>query len=77
MGVLIFVTYGNFPVAIFLEFSLSSNHSDDTIIKMIFLFLGLITSTEKKIFDDLDIKTSHPKYWMPLVWAGTIVSSAR
>ncbi|XP_042864168.1 bestrophin-3-like isoform X2 [Penaeus japonicus] len=38
---------------------------------------GFMTSNEKKIFDDLDAKTSHPKYWMPLVWAGSIVSRAR
>ncbi|XP_071446566.1 uncharacterized protein [Hetaerina americana] len=33
--------------------------------------------TEKKIFEDLDLKTPHPKYWMPLVWAGSIVTRAR
>ena len=25
----------------------------------------------------MDEKASHPKYWMPLVWAGAIVSRAR
>nr|XP_045611052.1 bestrophin homolog 17-like isoform X1 [Procambarus clarkii]XP_045611055.1 bestrophin homolog 17-like isoform X1 [Procambarus clarkii]XP_045611056.1 bestrophin homolog 17-like isoform X1 [Procambarus clarkii] len=38
---------------------------------------GFMTSNEKKIFDALDEKTSHPKYWMPLVWAGSIVTRAR
>ncbi|KAF2351968.1 Bestrophin/UPF0187 [Trinorchestia longiramus] len=36
-----------------------------------------MTAQEKKIFEDLDRKTTHPKYWMPLVWAGTIVARAR
>ena len=40
-------------------------------------YSGLITASEKKIFDDLDRKTAHPKYWMPLVWAGAIVGTAR
>ncbi|KAK7080996.1 hypothetical protein SK128_013260 [Halocaridina rubra] len=38
---------------------------------------GFMTENEQKIFDDLDTKTPHPKYWMPLVWAGTIVTRAR
>ncbi|RXG68501.1 Bestrophin-2 [Armadillidium vulgare] len=38
---------------------------------------GFMTSSEKKIFDDLNSKTSHPMYWMPLVWAGAIVARAR
>lgn len=38
---------------------------------------GLLTSNEKKIFDDLSSKTTHPMYWMPLVWAGTVVARAR
>ncbi|XP_071522927.1 uncharacterized protein [Panulirus ornatus] len=38
---------------------------------------GFMTSNEQKIFESLDAKTSHPKYWMPLVWAGSIVSRAR
>ncbi|XP_076048194.1 bestrophin-2-like isoform X2 [Oratosquilla oratoria] len=38
---------------------------------------GFLTPNEKKIFDDLDSKTAHPKYWMPLVWAGSIVTRAR
>ena len=25
----------------------------------------------------MDEKASHPKYWMPLVWAGAIVTRAR
>ncbi|ROT82590.1 putative Bestrophin-2 [Penaeus vannamei] len=35
-----------------------------------------MTENEKKIFDDLDEKASHPKYWMPLVWAGSVVAGA-
>ncbi|XP_018014164.1 bestrophin-3 [Hyalella azteca] len=38
---------------------------------------GFLTSQEKKIFEAMNRKTTHPKYWMPLVWAGTIVSRAR
>ncbi|KAK4309385.1 hypothetical protein Pmani_018963 [Petrolisthes manimaculis] len=38
---------------------------------------GLMTLNEQKIFDDLDAKTAHPKYWMPLVWAGSIIARAR
>ncbi|XP_047482780.1 bestrophin-2-like isoform X2 [Penaeus chinensis] len=38
---------------------------------------GFMTENEKKIFDDLDEKASHPKYWMPLVWAGSVVARAR
>lgn len=36
-----------------------------------------MTANEQKIFDDLNAKTSHPKYWMPLVWAGSIIARAR
>ncbi|KAG7160182.1 Bestrophin-2-like 6 [Homarus americanus] len=36
-----------------------------------------MTTNEQKIFDALDAKTSHPKYWMPLVWAGSIITRAR
>lgn len=38
---------------------------------------GFMKEEEKKIFEMMDIKTSHPKYWMPLVWAGSIVTRAR
>ncbi|KAB7502682.1 Bestrophin-3, partial [Armadillidium nasatum] len=38
---------------------------------------GFMNSNEKKIFDHLNEVSSHSKYWMPLVWAGTIVSRAR
>jgi bestrophin-3 len=38
---------------------------------------GFLHLNEKKIFEDLDLKTSHPKYWMPLVWAGGIITRAR
>ena len=47
-------------------------------IKEVYLsVLGFLTESEKNIFNDLNSKTSHPKYWMPLVWAGTIVARAR
>ena len=39
--------------------------------------VGIVTESEKKIFDDLNEKTTHPKYWMPLIWAGSIVTRAR
>jgi len=32
---------------------------------------------EKKIFDDLNSRSQHAKYWMPLVWAGSIIARAR
>lgn len=38
---------------------------------------GFMKEEEKKIFESMDMKTSHPKYWMPLVWAGSIVTHAR
>lgn len=38
---------------------------------------GFLQPNEKKIFEDLDQKTVHPKYWMPLVWAGGIITRAR
>ncbi|XP_067012462.2 bestrophin homolog 24 [Anabrus simplex] len=38
---------------------------------------GFLQPNEKKIFEDLDQKTSHAKYWMPLVWAGGIITRAR
>lgn len=38
---------------------------------------GFMKEEEKKIFESMDKKTSHPKYWMPLVWAGSIVTRAR
>ena len=38
---------------------------------------GFMTSNEKKIFDDLMLSFSHPLYWMPLVWAGSIITRAR
>ena len=36
-----------------------------------------MTDTEKKIFELMNKKTPHLKYWMPLVWAGSIVTKAR
>jgi len=38
---------------------------------------GLLEENEMAIFHKLDNKSEHPKYWMPLVWAGTIVKRAR
>ncbi|KAK6628956.1 hypothetical protein RUM43_002773 [Polyplax serrata] len=38
---------------------------------------GWMLPGEKKIFEDLEHKTPHTKYWMPLVWAGGIVTRAR
>ena len=32
---------------------------------------------EKKIFDDLNARSRYSKFWMPLVWAGSIVARAR
>ena len=32
---------------------------------------------EKKIFEDLNCRSRHAKYWMPLVWAGSIIARAR
>ncbi|CAL4123145.1 unnamed protein product, partial [Meganyctiphanes norvegica] len=40
-------------------------------------YIGFMTASEKKIFDDLEEKTTHPKYFIPLVWAGSIVARAR
>lgn len=49
----------------------------DTVLSYSLFTSGIITASEKKIFDDLNTKTSHPKYWMPLIWAGSIVTRAR
>lgn len=38
---------------------------------------GLLEENELNIFRKMDNKSEHPKYWMPLVWAGTIVKRAR
>jgi len=38
---------------------------------------GLLEKNELVIFRKMDNKSEHPKYWMPLVWAGTIVKRAR
>lgn len=38
---------------------------------------GLMTSSEKKIFDGMAAKTNHPLHWLPLVWAGSVVARAR
>ncbi|XP_045105835.1 bestrophin-4-like isoform X2 [Portunus trituberculatus] len=38
---------------------------------------GFMTTNEKKIFSAMVEKTDHPLYYVPLVWAGTLVSRAR
>lgn len=38
---------------------------------------GIITESEKKIFEAVNKKTVHSVYWMPLIWAGAIVTRAR
>ena len=38
---------------------------------------GFLQPNEMKIFEDLERKTNHPKYWMPLVWASSILTRAR
>ncbi|CAL4066733.1 unnamed protein product, partial [Meganyctiphanes norvegica] len=38
---------------------------------------GLLEQNELDIFRKMDNKSEHPKYWMPLVWAATIVQRAR
>ncbi|MCL4137057.1 UNVERIFIED_CONTAM: hypothetical protein GTU68_040776 [Idotea baltica] len=38
---------------------------------------GFMTSNEKLIFEHMDEASPLSKYWMPLVWAGSIVARAR
>lgn len=38
---------------------------------------GFLTQDERVVFDSMNAKTSHPNYWMPLVWAATIVTQAK
>lgn len=38
---------------------------------------GFMTGNEKKVFSAMVDKTDHPLYYVPLVWAGTLVSRAR
>ena len=38
---------------------------------------GILVGKEKKIFEKMDNEVNHPKYWMPCVWAGAIVTRAR
>ena len=42
-----------------------------------FWFLEVMLPNEKNIFDDLNSRSCHQKYWMPLVWAGSIIARAR
>ncbi|KAB7499618.1 Bestrophin-3 [Armadillidium nasatum] len=38
---------------------------------------GLLESKEKDIIESMESKTTHMLYWMPLVWAGSVVTRAR
>lgn len=38
---------------------------------------GFLMPDEKALLESMDSKTSHPNYWMPLVWAATIVTQAK
>ncbi|CAG7827312.1 unnamed protein product [Allacma fusca] len=38
---------------------------------------GLMTESEKKIFDKLDAKSDVSKFWMPVVWASNLINRAR
>ncbi|XP_029342076.1 bestrophin-1-like [Acyrthosiphon pisum] len=38
---------------------------------------GFLMTDEKALLESMDSKTSHPNYWMPLVWAATIVTQAK
>ncbi|XP_018016214.1 bestrophin-3, partial [Hyalella azteca] len=38
---------------------------------------GLLTEQEQMIFDIIHWRTGTPKYWLPLVWAGAVVTKAR
>lgn len=38
---------------------------------------GFLMPDEKVLLDSMNSKTSHPNYWMPLVWAATIVTQAK
>lgn len=36
-----------------------------------------MNANEKVIFDHMDNLSNHSKYWMPIIWAGSIVTRAR
>lgn len=38
---------------------------------------GFLLPDEQALFNSMNAKTSHPNYWMPLVWAATIVTQAK
>ncbi|XP_014247169.1 uncharacterized protein LOC106665333 isoform X2 [Cimex lectularius] len=38
---------------------------------------GFMLPNEKKMFDKLEERTLHPKYWLPLVWSIHILNTAR
>jgi len=38
---------------------------------------GIMNDSEMRILDAMDQKTDHPIFWMPMIWAGSIVTRAR
>lgn len=38
---------------------------------------GIMTKQEQRIMESMDKKAHHPKYWIPLVWAGSIITNAK
>eukprot|EP00095_Tigriopus_kingsejongensis_P010375 snap_masked-scaffold251_size238241-processed-gene-1.4 protein:Tk10375 transcript:snap_masked-scaffold251_size238241-processed-gene-1.4-mRNA-1 annotation:"Bestrophin-2 " len=38
---------------------------------------GILMEEEKKIMEKLDDSVKQPKYWIPIIWAGAIVTRAR
>ncbi|XP_050444136.1 bestrophin-1-like [Adelges cooleyi] len=38
---------------------------------------GFLLPAEQTVFESMNAKTSHSNYWMPLVWAATIVTQAK
>ncbi|XP_065580879.1 bestrophin-4-like isoform X2 [Artemia franciscana] len=38
---------------------------------------GLMNENELEIFEDMASKSKHNKFWMPIAWAGSIISRAR
>jgi len=39
--------------------------------------IGLVNENERRILEMMDAKTLHSIYWMPLAWAGAIITRAR
>lgn len=42
-----------------------------------FVVAGFLTAPEKKIIETLEKKCKYPIYWVPLVWAGGVITRAR